>query len=87
MLFATLMLAMLGINILFYCFSPQYVTYGSQHYIDANATLANRTIAVCSAEALESMYCRKTRQKIDIDIDLRWVHYDSSQLFVGSLLL
>ena len=47
------MLAMLGINILFYCFSPQYVTYGSQHYINENATAANETVAICSTEALE----------------------------------
>ncbi|CAG2164771.1 unnamed protein product [Oppiella nova] len=57
MLFATLMLTTLGINILFYCVSPQYVTYGSQHYINATA---NNTVMVCSSIA-SSEDCTMTR--------------------------
>ncbi len=51
LLCATLMLTVLGINILFYCVSPQYTTFGSQHYV-MNATHEdNKTsTAVCSAD-------------------------------------
>lgn len=34
----TLMFTALAINILFYCISPQYATYGSQQYLSANST-------------------------------------------------
>jgi len=54
MLFATLMLTVLGINILFYCVSPQYTTYGSQHYI------ANSTVLLCSSKTT-SDDCTMTR--------------------------
>ncbi|CAG2101600.1 unnamed protein product [Medioppia subpectinata] len=57
MLFGTLMLTTLGINILFYCISPQYVTFGSQHYINATA---NNTVSICSSKA-SSDDCTMTR--------------------------
>jgi LMBR1 domain-containing protein 1 len=41
------MLTVLAINILMYCVSPQYVTFGSQHYqvrtLDENGTATNET--------------------------------------------
>ncbi len=54
MLFATLMLTVLGINVLFYCVSPQYTTYGSQHYISNTTASGNTTvnhIVQCSTDA------------------------------------
>jgi len=57
MLFAILMLTTLGINILFYCVSPQYVTYGNQHFVN---TTANNTVDVCYSKASRDE-CTMTR--------------------------
>ncbi|KAI1297892.1 putative lysosomal cobalamin transporter [Halotydeus destructor] len=48
----TLMLTVLAINVLLYCISPQYVTYGSQKFVPLNGTLpANVTDIACDATA------------------------------------
>lgn len=45
----TLMLTVLAINIFLFCVSPQYVTFGSQHYVlestDVNGTQHNQTMS------------------------------------------
>ena len=38
-----LMLSVLAFNILIYCVSPQYATYGSQHFV--NTTISNQKIS------------------------------------------
>ncbi|XP_054152892.1 probable lysosomal cobalamin transporter [Oppia nitens] len=63
LLFSTLMLSTLGMNILFYCISPQYVSWGSQHYIQTIANTTNHTISDCNSNTTREN-CTMTRVSV-----------------------
>ncbi|KAI2805818.1 putative lysosomal cobalamin transporter [Blomia tropicalis] len=59
-LFAMLMSAILGINILFYSTFPQYVTYGNQHFVQSINGTNHTAIFRCTISA-SSDECTMTR--------------------------
>ena len=55
LLCSTLMMTVLGINILFYCISPQYTTFGNQHYVVNTMNETNATVSYVTACSLKAI--------------------------------
>ena len=63
LLFASIMLAILGINVLFYSAFPQYATYGRQFYQEQTSN-NTYTAKICNLDSPKGLF--KTKKKFKV---------------------